>query len=814
MAALGSLSSGTSTNLFGASIKGYTGIASGLDVDSMIEKMTTGTRQKIEKQMSTRQLLSWKQEGYQSVSTKLIDFNSKFLSLTASNSLNRASTFAKSIISSQGTNSSKVSVSGASAVLSDLKIHGVSQLASNTVLNAPGKAVLESLKTGELDLGTELQLQNLADSYLEFKYGGKRYTAFFDSSKDYSTPEQAVKSINESLMAVETSDGAKLGEKMELRYDASSKQYSFVDKQENKENMISLSGGTKEAIKALGMDNVDIKADNNIGATGTLSGWTIDGDSLISKPLLRDYLSEKEIYFSYNGESQSIKLPNADDYKDHPMTMADLKASLQTSLDKAFGTGKVVVDLEAGTGVNGGKLSFQTGDASSTFKLTGGTKGLLGASGALGGLMTGDGNRLNLDATLGHTVLLGSSDPTSPVPGASDSYFAIWAEADGTQKKEMALEINGVQIHGLTEDSAMRDVIQAINDSDAGVKLSYMETANKFMMTATKGGTAGEITFKSKVETKGGEVSNYASALFGMIDCQTGNGNLKAGQDSKMTVSYGGSDQLIEVVRNDNAYKFEGATFTLNGTFAADSGTEGVVTFKSKPDTENVTKKVKEMVDAYNGLVDDVNKRSGTKPNRKYPPLTNEQKTKMSESEIRSYEDKAKEGLLFNDGNLSGIADKLRYVFSGVTNLGTLDDMGLRIASSYTEQGKLTFDEEKFKAAMDRDPDQVSRFFTGTVGGKGQDGFMARMVGIYDTYAKTDGYAKGTLITLAGSAASATSMINNSIQRQIDGIDENVKTLTKKLQTEIDRYNSQFTQLERLVAQMNSQSSALSSFMQ
>lgn len=810
MASIGSLSSGTSANLFGASVKGYTGIASGLDVDSMIEKMTTGTRNKIAKEMSNRQVLSWKQEAYQSVSTKLIDFNNKFLSLTASNSLNRASTFAKSIITSQGSNASKVTVSGASAALDDLKIHGVSQLASNTTLTAPGKAVSDVLKTGSLDLEGELSIQNLADTYLEFKYSGQRYTAFFDSSKDYSTPDQAVASINEALMGVEVKDGSRLGEKLELRYDSSSKQYTLVDKQDHKENMISLSGGSAEALKALGMQNVSLDSDNNIGATGTLGGFPTEADALISTPKLKTYLSGKELYFSYNGESQTIKLPEIKE--SDTFTMADLQHSIQTSLNQAFGANKVKVEiLGAGAGGSSGTLAFSTADNSSTVKITGGTKGLMGKSGALGGIMAGDGNRLNMDGTLENTIL----DSGASIPGSSRDYFGSWTDKDGNSKEELALEINGVQIHGLTKDSTMRDVIQAINDSDAGVKLSYMESANKFIMTSTKGGTAGTITYGQNVTMDGSaEVPNYANAIFGMLGCDMDRPEVKAGKDSKMLVTYGGSDQVVEVVRNDNSYKFEGATFTLNGVFDAGGDPDGVVSFTSKPDSENVAKKVKEMVDAYNEIVDEVNKKSGTKPNRKYPPLTDEQKAKMSESEIRSYEDKAKEGLLFNDSNLSGIADKLRYVFSGVTNLSDLDEMGLRISGSYTENGKITFDEERFQAAMNRDPDKVQKLFTGTVDGKGMDGFMARMAKVYDTYARTDGYVKGTLITLAGSPSSATSMISNSIQKQIDSIDENVKTLTKKLQTEIDRYNSQFTKLEQVVAQMNSQSSALSSFMQ
>lgn len=38
------LTSATSANLYGATIRGISGLASGLDTDTMIEQMTTGTR--------------------------------------------------------------------------------------------------------------------------------------------------------------------------------------------------------------------------------------------------------------------------------------------------------------------------------------------------------------------------------------------------------------------------------------------------------------------------------------------------------------------------------------------------------------------------------------------------------------------------------------------------------------------------------------------------------------------------------------------------------------------------------------------------
>jgi len=89
---------------------------------------------------------------------------------------------------------------------------------------------------------------------------------------------------------------------------------------------------------------------------------------------------------------------------------------------------------------------------------------------------------------------------------------------------------------------------------------------------------------------------------------------------------------------------------------------------------------------------------------------------------------------------------------------------------------------------------------------------MARLTSITDRYASTSGAVKGVLIEKAGSVHAPTSVLANSLQRSIDSVDAYIKKLQTQLKTETDRYVKQFTNLETVIAQMNSQSSTLSSF--
>ena len=86
---------------------------------------------------------------------------------------------------------------------------------------------------------------------------------------------------------------------------------------------------------------------------------------------------------------------------------------------------------------------------------------------------------------------------------------------------------------------------------------------------------------------------------------------------------------------------------------------------------------------------------------------------------------------------------------------------------------------------------------------------MVSMKSVMDKYGSTTGATKGILIERAGSIYAPTSVMSNSLQ--IDQIDDYIERLQDKLETETDRYISQFTSLETLISQMNNQSSYLSS---
>ena len=503
---------------------------------------------------------------------------------------------------------------------------------------------------------------------------------------------------------------------------------------------------------------------------------------------LYNLLSEKKLTFSYNGTKGEIKL----DKYDASTTLDKVKNDLQTKLDEAFGKGRIQV------GDENGSLSFKTmipggtEDKSSTLSILSGA-GLVGEGGVFG-IAAGASNRINLSASVDKA-------------GFKTADFSSSLKDDGSYY----LSINGVEIEGITKDSTVKEIVEKINNSKAGVKVSYQSISDQFVITSTENGAAGEITFDAAKDGK----SNLAALMFGT---PTEGTNYTKGQDAILSVSYPGSNQEIEITRSSNSFDLDGINVTLKGTFGYDasgakiSDTEAV-TFTGSVDSENTTKTVKEMIEAFNDILKLVNTEVSTKPNRKYAPLTDEQKEELSDKTIEKWEEKAKAGLLFADSDLRMMANSMRTVINAADR-SKLSEMGITVSDNYKDNGKLVFDEAKFKAALEKDPEAVKEVLNRSAtdsGDTSQAGLLTRISSIMDRYGKTTGATKGVLVERAGSVHAPTSILKNSLQKQLDSIDTYIDKLNDKLKTEQDRYISQFTSLETLINQMNSQSSYLSS---
>ena len=148
------------------------------------------------------------------------------------------------------------------------------------------------------------------------------------------------------------------------------------------------------------------------------------------------------------------------------------------------------------------------------------------------------------------------------------------------------------------------------------------------------------------------------------------------------------------------------------------------VTMTSTTNVDDMMTKIKEFVNTYNGLVKDLNDQTKQTKYRDYTPLTAEQKKDMDEDEIKLWEEKAKSGLLRNDSLIrNGLSNMRSLIYQ--TNHGiedsrynTLFSVWITTSKSYNEGGTLEIDEAKLRKALEENPDAVDQLFKNTDGKK------------------------------------------------------------------------------------------------
>ncbi|MCP1109146.1 flagellar filament capping protein FliD [Ohessyouella blattaphilus] len=768
-------------------LSGYGGLASGLDRDSLIEGMTYATRAKIAAQKGKRQSVLWKQQAVQGITNKMYEFSNKFLSLSSSTSLLSGKLFSRNQITALGANSKFVSVSGSASSAEMFSILGVKTLAKNAQASSSRPVTEQVLTTGEMvnDLGTEITRDVIGGDSIYLKYGSKQYAVKLPQGGeyDYSTPEKAAMAINKALEQVEVGADQTLADVMSVTQEAGKFTFKNIS---SGGNALEIVGGTGNVLVDLGFldEGESLKDLDDERKKVTADGLTAVNDAeLTEKVTVASELSGKSLKFTYNGTTKTIKLGEYDSQA----TMDDVLANLQKGLDDAFGRGRVKADLKENSTGDKSSLTFQTitpngeADATSIIKISGGDASLLGENGYLG-IASGASNRLQLSASLKDSGLNFGSGLTMPltISNGSDTFTLDPEKFD--------------------ENSSVSSIINEINSNkDLGIHISYQESGDKFVIKSTRPGASGDIDL-------GGDL---AKALFGEAGVDY---DVQAGTDAVIRVQYAGSDEVATVVRGSNSFSLDGLNVTVNGTFGYDESGNPLkeveaITFEAKTDTDAALKAVKEMIDEFNEILALVNGEVKQKPNRDYSPLSDEQKAEMSEQQIEEWEKKAQEGLLFGDTDLRSLTNELRFVIPADMR-EMFKEIGISVSTNYADNGKLVFDEEQFKEAMSLDPSKI-RDALSNAGGSGA-GLMTNLKTTFDKYASMTGATKGILVERAGSPHSPLSMLKNTYLSQVTEFDTYISRLNDKLKMEQDRYIKQFSSLESLVSQMNSQSSYLS----
>lgn len=460
-------SSSSSSYVTGSSSnKGFSGLVSGMDTESMVEAMLSGTQSKIDKQTGLKQQLEWKQEIYRSIITQINDFQTKFFGTSSTTGLLNQSFYnaMKAVCSS-----SAFGVTASSSAATGSTKFQVRQLATNSSITS-GTGVSGKLN-GKLDAEKMQELVNQELGGTTTEEQNAAYTVKFQIGSG---------TVEVNLRDVFVSDDGKSfkSEMSQKELDAAIEQKlndAFKDKgvtakvqdgaltltTDSASTSIKVAEGSGElGLARLGLTSASSSTADTSAGKSTLKGKVTDIGGL-------------EFTVTLDDIAKTISLDWRNVMTGGTVDAAKLKDSLQSALDTAHGAGQITVEGDLTTGFE--------------LKVSAGRKVMVGGSTEVMeslNWLNGQSNRIGMGGTL------------------SQLYFA-----EDLQGSEFRFSINGVDFH-FTEDNTMSEIVSAINKSGAGVRLVYRTQDDTFTLESTDSGAGRTIKLE---QTEG----NLLNALFG-----------------------------------------------------------------------------------------------------------------------------------------------------------------------------------------------------------------------------------------------------------------------------------------------------------
>lgn len=267
-----------------------------------------------------------------------------------------------------------------------------------------------------------------------------------------------------------------------------------------------------------------------------------------------------------------------------------------------------------------------------------------------------------------------------------------------------------------------------------------------------------------------------------------------------------------EITLNGATFTSMNNTFTVNGlTFSVLEETSGEVTMTTTEDTDGIYDMVKNFFTEYNKLINEMDSLYNAESSKGYDPLLSEEKDGLSDSEIEEWEKKIKDSLLRKDSTLSSVADAMKTVLlQGTTVNGKqmyLSDFGINTLGYFNaaENEKNAYHingdkddtnssvknaDDVLKSMIASDPDTVKSFFTSLANN------------LHDSLADK---------MSASSLSSAFTVYNDKqMKDEYSDYTDKIKKQEEKLNALIDKWYDKFSAMETALAKLESKNSSIS----
>lgn len=738
------------------------GMVSGLDTESLVTAMVATQTAKKEKLQKAQTKLQWKQDAFKSINTKVYGLYSKISNLRFSTAYNMKKTTVS--------DSTKATVT-----------------ASSSAVNGTQKLTIEKLATSGYLTGAELKKGTTGSSTL----ADLGYT---DGDTTLSVTVGTTKKDIEVSSTTTIDDlVSKLKEAgVNASYDETNRRIFVSAKETGKDNDFAITSSSKAGLNALNAAGLCVSSASDQEnykkmasyAKGT-TAETSDAMLEILKNLKNAYDSNTELTLKEKNLSAKISYSNAKDavneYLDGDSTNANLKADREqlVNLLKQSSSKYTYVNNETGEVKDIYEVADTVGWTAIDTKINDLAKstGLITETTGDDGETKEDTSKLETLRTNVKTVV--TVDDNGIYTDDDKAAYYLSKDERTAAEEELA---------DIPNQRAANDAVIADENN------SYWDIKDYTGM--------GDTELRALADKYADEIMNAKSVVdnnFKDIPVSKGATRVDA-EDAKITLND------AEFTSSSNVFNINGLTIKATGTTAAGES----LTISTDTDTQGLYDKIKDFLTEYNSIINELTSLYNADSAKGYEPLTDDEKSEMSDSEVEKWETKIKDSILRNDSTISGVMNAMTtsmmktYTVNGKTY--SLANFGIHtlgyLNAAKNEQYAYHIDGDEDDSNTSGNKDKLLDMITNNP--EDIEEFMKQLTS--GLYTALDNKMKSTNLS------SAYTIYNDKqMTKDYSSYTTQIKQWETKIEDLENRYYKQFSNMEKQLAKMQSSTSSLSS---
>lgn len=376
-----------------------------------------------------------------------------------------------------------------------------------------------------------------------------------------------------------------------------------------------------------------------------------------------------------------------------------------------------------------------------------------------------------------------------------------------------------IQIGGEVEEGSDTVVVNSMNElvkalKEAGINANFDESNQRLFLSAKDTGSANDFSFSGDaIALMRLGIANEDQIKEAITDFDILTDEEQKKLLAKAATKIDGSDAKLELngaefTSTSNTFIINGSTFTINSMPANE---DEEISITTQPDYDGVYNVIKDMLKEYNDLIGEMSKLYNADSSKGYDPLSDDQKSAMSEKEIEEWEKKIKDSLLRKDNTLYDVMmTMVKVTNESFTVNGKkmyLADFGIATGGYFD-----TDEESRYMLHIDGDADDTT---TGTKDDKLKSLIASDPEAVTSFFQQFANKMYDDLFSKMGTSDySSIYKVYNDKQLKSEATewDKKIASLEKELTEMEDRYYQKFSRMETALAKMNSKQTAVAGF--